>query len=139
MELTSVFNKVVVSSSCGQSEGSRIVGLTLRVSQGLQVLAVTPSMEVITTTFPDRAPEMLLRVLQALNVENIWSSQASLVESTSALNHWTLEMSLALEEGEGEALLSSLIPDRVETPGRKSRLGKLSRWRKRRRRSFSKP
>jgi len=61
---------------------------------------------------------MLLRALQALNIENVWSSRASLVESTSALNCCTLEMSLALEDGEGEALLSSLILDRAEMPGR---------------------
>jgi len=81
------FGEVVVASSCRQSEGSRIVGSTPRVSQGLQASVVTLSTEVITTTFSDRALEMLLRVLQALNVENVWSSQAALVESTSALNH----------------------------------------------------
>ena len=61
---------------------------------------------------------MLLRVLQALNVENVWRSWAALMESTSVLDQWTLEMSLALEDGEGDALLLSLIPDRAETPGR---------------------
>jgi len=64
---------------------------------------------------------MLLGVLQALNVENMWRSRTALVENTSALDRWTLEMSLALEDGEGEALLLSLILDRAETPGRRLR------------------
>ena len=94
------------------------MGTNPTASQGPQVSAVTPSTEVVTTTFPDQALEILLGVLQALNVENMWRSWAALVESTSALNCWTLEMSLALEDGEGEALLLSLILDRTEMPGR---------------------
>ena len=65
---------------------------------------------------------MLLGVLQALNVENVWRSWAALVESTSALDQWTLEILLALEDGEGEALLLSLIPDRAEMPGREVKI-----------------
>ena len=42
-------------------------------------------------------------------------SHASLVQESS---RWSLEMSLGIGEEEGDAILSSLIPDRPETPGR---------------------
>jgi len=45
-------------------------------------------------------------------------SHASLVQETSGTSRWSLEMSLGIGEEEGDAILSSLIPDRPETPGR---------------------
>src|SRR5882762_1146149 len=70
------------------------------------------------TTFPDRAPEVLVSVLRALNYETAWLSQASLVQETSGSSRWSLEMSLGIGEEEGNTILSSLIPDHPETPGR---------------------
>ena len=70
------------------------------------------------TTFPDRAPEVLVNVLRALNYETAWLSHASLVQETSGSSRWSLEMSLGIGEEEGDALLSSLLPDRSETPDR---------------------
>ena len=92
-----------------------IADMTPTMSQGVPVSLPSTRMR---TTFPDRALEVLVSVLQALNYETAWLSHASLVQETSGSSRWSLEMSLGIGEEEGDAILSSLIPDHPETPGR---------------------
>src|SRR5882762_5562306 len=94
---------------------SEIADTTLMMSQGVPVSLPSTRMR---TTFPDRAPEVLVSVLRALNYETAWLSHASLVQEMSGTSRWSLEMSLGIGEEEGDTILSSLIPDRPETPGR---------------------
>src|SRR5882762_1467535 len=97
---------------------SEIADTTLMMSQGVPVSL--PSMR-MRTTFLDHAPEVLVSVLRALNYETAWLSHASLVQETSGSSRWSLEMSLDIGE-EGDAILSSLVPDRSETPGREVKI-----------------
>ena len=89
--------------------------MTQTVSREVQVSLPVSRMR---TTFLDCAPEVLVNVLRALNYETAWLSHASLVQETSGSSCWSLEMSLSIGEEEGNAILSSLVPDRLETPER---------------------
>ena len=83
-----------------------------------QEVPVSLPLSRMRTTFPDRAPEVLVGVLRALNYETAWLSHASLVQKTSGSSRWSLEMSLGIGEEEGDAILSSLVLDWLETPER---------------------
>src|SRR5882762_99218 len=115
LEIVSGFVDREGTSTFERNTAIRIADTTPTMSQGVPVSLPSVRMR---TTFPDRAPEVLVGVLRALNYETAWLSHASLVQETSGSSRWSLEMSLGIGEEEGDAILSSLIPDRSETPER---------------------
>src|SRR5882762_7041770 len=115
LEIVSGFVDREGTSTFERNAAIGIADMTPTMSQGVPVSLPLSRM---WTTFPDRAPEVLVSVLRALNYETAWLSQASLVQETSGSSRWSLEMSLGIGEEEGDAILSSLIPDCSETPGR---------------------
>jgi hypothetical protein len=104
----------------GDSQGSVDTSPTQSLDAAREPAMPTPTRWTgprIVTFLPDTLPDQLQATLSSYGLPPRAVQGGRLVQDSSSLARWSLELTIGLSEFEGEGVLSSLMVDRSESPG----------------------
>jgi hypothetical protein len=70
----------------------------------------------IVSFLPDRLPDQLQALMRSSGLPSNAVFQGRLVEEAMAPSRFLLELAVSLSDLEGDMVLSSMVPDRAESP-----------------------